>query len=232
MRRYFAWYSDLDNDGTPETLRYSSVLWVPTVETPDAAGKARVQRIETLDGGVQVLAQARTGYTDYRSPAQFSLTWDTVPDDLRSLIEEDHARQRRITVQVDHRWRALEVTGSGLADLTAYVARGAWRYQGDTYYPDPPTYGADDPLTHVVDAGHTKLYAVASAGCFALGSTAGDLPTSAVLLATFTVANNRVTITSEITGVANARTARILDCTTRGIRSGDTGLTITLQEIA
>ena len=235
MIRYFAWTSDLNNDGTPETLRYASALWIPTVDAPDGGGKARIQRIETLDGNVQVLGMARSGKADSRVPGQFSLSWDTVPDDLLSIIEEDYCRQRVASVQVDHRWRTLEVTSSGYADLTAYVARGAWRYSVDTYWPDSTLYGyeAVDAIPCIVEPGHTKICAVVSgAGAFTLGSTAGTLPADSAQLATISVTGNRVTIESAVTGVANARTVRILDYSPKSISTGGTSLALTLQEIA
>jgi len=224
---YFGWYSDLNNDGVPETLRYSTATALP--DLPDGPDGGRVLRVETedlLSGDVLVLTQLRSGKYDHRQPGRFRLAWEAVPATLAGfarLCEEDWAKARVVSVRLDHRWRQLRVTSSGLADRTVTVAAGYLLGTDDTAW-----LAAD--ATHVCGATHTYVYVTPASGLLTVASGT-SVPGGSTQLAAITIAGDVVTVVTSPSGAANARKCRVLERPVRQGPVGLDGLELVLQEV-
>jgi hypothetical protein len=220
---YFGWTSDVNGDGVPEALRYSTELWLPDLDPADAGRRVSSETLERADGGTFVLTRVRSGRYDHAAPGRLVLSWAVADPEFARIALEDHARNRLVSVRYDWRWRQLEVTPSGLADRKATVAAGyllsatgrAW-------------LSAD--LVHTCGATDTKIYVSASSGTLTVGSGT-SLPVGATLLSNLSIAGDVVTCTSSPTGVANARTCKILRVETRQAGNGLDSLEIELQEV-
>lgn len=221
----FEWVSDVDGDGTPEAVRYSETVVLPNIDRPDGGRDLRTQANATLDGGVMVVTAGRADKADQLAPGRFTLAWGVAPDeDLLAVVTEDYARGRLVTVCMDHRWRALRVASSGAADLKVTVESGPLSTtDGDTAWLSTAT-------EHTCTAGDTVVYAIATAGAVTLGSGT-SVPAGDYLLANITIVDDLVTVTSDPSGVANARTCRILAVRPKQAGHGLTGLEIELQEV-
>jgi len=222
----FSWTSDTNGDGTPETERYSSAVYLPNIEPADGGRRVDVSAPKTLDGGVIFIARTRAGKYDHRSPGRFRLSWQApgVPASLVAAAEEDNAKARLVSIRLDHRWRQCRVTSSGVADLKATVASGWVDFATET------AWLTADYLHTCGSATHTKIYATNSSGAVTVASGT-SVPAGSVLLANITIAGSIVTVTSDPSGAANARVCGILDV--RRQQAGDTldSLEIELQEI-
>jgi hypothetical protein len=217
----FSWTADLDADGVPETLRYSSALYLP--EPPEEEPEVPSQVVPTLDGGTVIQRVARST-ADQRRPRQFTLEFQVCEDSFLRLAEEDYARGRRVSIRLDHRWRQLRVTSSGAADSKLTVAAGFLEHSdGDTYW-----LSADAEVT--AGASDVKAYVTPSAGALT-ADTGETVPEGSVEIATISVAASLVTVATNPSGVANARTCAILAFRRVPYGGGHDGCRIVLQEV-
>jgi len=224
MTTLFDWISDTDDDGdlSDESSRYSTTYWLPDLEEPGGGRKLRAATLPTLDGEALVLSQGRSGYADGRAPGQFMLKFEVADPDFLRLAAEDYMRGRLVQVRLDHRWRQLEVTSSGLADLKVTASAGYLLDGGDTYW-----LAAD--YEHTCGATHTFVYATLASGVATIASGT-SVPGGAVQLATITIAGDIVTVTSDPSGYHNARQGYITDF--QETQNGPlTGLEMTIQEV-
>lgn len=219
----FAWTVDSDGDGIPDVERYRSSLWLPDVDPPDGGRSLRVQSVETLAGEIVTQRLTRSGASDHRLPGKFTLSWEVCDPTFLLMAEEDYAKGRIASVRLDHRWRQLRVTSSGAADRVVNVAPGYWLGATDTAW-----YIVAEP--HTCAADHTRVYATASAGAITIGSGT-SVPSGGVLLAEISISGDVVTVLTDPSGVANARTCRVMEFKPRQVGGGHTGLELVLQEV-
>ena len=219
----FSWTVDANGDGVPETERYSSTIYLPDLDEADGSRRVAVLPVNTLDGGVMAIALTRAGKYDHRSPGRFRLSWRPpgVPAGFAQIARQDYAMRRRVSVRLDHRWRACRVTSSGVADLKVTVAAGEVDFLTESGW-------LAAAYEHTCGASHTKVYATNSSGAAGIASGT-SVPAGSVLLSNITIAAS--VVTGDPSGAANARTCEILDVRREPV--GDTldSLEIDLQEI-
>jgi hypothetical protein len=217
----FAWYSDANSDGIPETLRYSTNSWLPNLDKDDCGRTAVVNVLQAINLDPIVIQLGRPGKYDSRQLGQFELNWEIADSDLIPFVNYDYSRQNVIGIRLDHRWRQLRVTSNATNQVT--VAKGYYHYNNDVYY-----LLADANITLTNE---TKVYATPSTGLVTVGATASTIPEGSVLLSNISIASGVVSILSSPSGVANMRTCKILSVDTPTIGGGNTALTVRLQEV-
>jgi len=216
----FVWSADTAGSGT-YTERYRHTTWVPDIAQPDGGRAVRHSAVPLLDGSTLVLIGGRAGHTDQRSPGVIELSFALADPDFLAVAEEDYARGRTVQVRLDHRWRQLAVTSSGAADRKVLIAAGYLLSGGDTYW-----LGTAAEVTCAAE--DTVVYVIPAAGALTADSGT-SLAEGAVQVAAISIAGDVVTVTSDPSGVANARTGVVVGWETR--QNGPmTGLTLKMQE--
>lgn len=220
---YFSWTADLNGDGVPETVRYATTTRLPDIDQPDGGRRARLATVATLDGGVTVMRVLRPSYVDQRSPGVMVLSWAVADDALLRAADEAYATKHAVSLRLDHRWRQLRVTSSGITNRTVTVEAGyLLADRGDVSW-------LRDDASYVCNALHTVLYVTPANGLLVVGSGT-SLPTGATELCAISVVGNIVQVPT-VTGVENARTGIVTECQQSQSGSNYTGLSVTLQEV-
>lgn len=226
VKDYFGWSSDANGDGVPETLRYSTTLWLPSLETMDTGRAVTTETVGTLDGGIFTLTRTRSGRYDHASPGRIVLVWgmdNPVDPDFLPILDEDHARNRLVSVRMDYHWRQLEVASSGLADRKLTVNAG-WLLTSTGR-----AWLSSDTIHTCSSATHTKVYVTASSGSLTVGSGT-SVPGGSTQIATISITGDVVSVTSDPSGTPNARTCKILSFDPRPIGDNLATCEVVLQE--
>lgn len=203
---YFGWTTDTNGDGTPETLRYSTTDWLPTLDSLDGGRVVGVETLYTLNGGILTLTRTRPSRYDHTAPGRFALVWgqqNPVDPAFLPILEEDYSRNRLVSVRLDYHWRQLRVTSSGLADRKVTVEAGYLRATTGRSW-----LSAD--AEHTCGASDTYVYVTSSSGTLTVASGT-SVPGGATQLAAITIAGDIVRVTTSPSGVANARTCKIIE---------------------
>lgn len=218
----FYWYVDADEDNIPETLKYSTTMWLPNLDDNFCGRNPLTSSFQGLNGDSVVLSLKRTNKNDSKIPGQFTLEWEVADPNFVPIAEWCLGTGKLIGVSLPHRWRQLQVTSERANQIT--VAAGYWNVNGDTFY-------LLENTSKSVNTTHTKVNIKVindEITCY----VDDEVPETQTNIATINVAAGTgiVTINSP-TGVENMRKCRIIKIDRPTGEVSLYGMTITLQEI-